>query len=435
MDRYRSLIWSGVFPKINLETASVETIVDSIRSRLCTSPYIFEEYHIRSNMANMGAPPEYDAHDFPVSREVRAQQGSPSDYIDNPGKENWRVNSQAACLQAADFDIFRNLISMEDQVVLLSKLRMLYHNGTSNMVPATAVPIPDLEALSQRCLSWITNDGNPATHDTSIIALLTSQPFAVALRGHIDPALVSTLQDFLFSTTLAYTSWRDHHPPPQHLSVHDLHRISHLTGEALLHKLDQFLNPGSLASLPRPTLQALFLVVFGTTLGVAYSTSVGSGPPVIRTDLLSRVLRESPTLWMAMKERLCHLLANDLVALASTLHLQFDPRAARDSIVNGCLMGRWHRTGQWVWASAARMGACPPAGAGVVDGPAGLFVPTPQAARMPCPEVLSPTLPAMDGSDAGKRRTMIVVGPSCDGQQMYARMRAHTGSDGPSLFV
>jgi hypothetical protein len=338
---------------------------------------------------------------------------------------------------------------MEDQVVLFSKLRMLYHNGTSNMVPAIAVPIPDLEALSQRCLDWITNEGNPTTHDTSIIALLTSQPFAVALRGHIDPALVSTLQDFLFSTTLAYTSWRDHHPPPQRLSVRDLHRISHLTGSALLHKLDQFLNLGSLASLPRPTLQALFLVVFGTTLGVAYSTSVGSGPPVIRTDLLSRVLRESPTAWMAMKERLCHLLADDLVALASTLRLRFDPRAARDSIVAGCLMGRWHRTGQWVWASAARrMGACPPRqrapegcwpppaeGAGIVDGPAGLFAPAPQAARMPCPEVLSPTLPAMNGSDAGKRRTMIVVGPSCDGQQMYARMRAHTGSDGPSLFV
>lgn len=341
---------------------------------------------------------------------------------------------------------------MEDQVVLFRKLRMLYHNGTSNMVPAIAVPIPDLEALSQRCLSWITNEGNHATHDTSIIALLTSQPFAVALRGHIDPALVSTLQDFLFSTTLAYTSWRDHHPPPQRLSVRDLHRISHLTGSALLHKLDHFLNQGSLASWPRPTLQALFLVVFGTTLGVAYSTSVGSGPPVIRTDLLSRVLRESPTLWMAMKERLCHLLADDLVALASTLRLHFDPRAARDSIVDGCLVGRWHRTGQWVWASAARTGAaCPPrqrapegcwpapsaaAGAGFVDGPAGLFVPvSPQAARMPCPEVRSPMFPAMDGSDAGKRRTMIVVGPSCDGQQMYARMRAHTGSDGPSLFV
>ncbi|ROW03329.1 hypothetical protein VSDG_01584 [Cytospora chrysosperma] len=398
----------------------------------------------------MGAPQEYDTHDFPVSREVGAQQGSPLDYVHNPGKENWRVNSQAACPRAADFDIFRNLISMEDQVVLFSKLRMLYHNGTSNMVPALAVPMPDLEALSRRCLSWITNEGNHATHDTSIIALLTSQPFAVALRGHIDPALVSTLQDFLFSTTLAYTSWRDHHPPPQRLSVRDLHRISHLTGSALLHKLDRFLNQGSLASVPRSTLQALFLVVFGTTLGVAYSTSVGSGPPVIRTDLLTRVLRESPTLWMAMKERLCHLLADDLLALASTLRLQFDPRAARDSIVDGCLMGRWHRTGQWVWASAARTGpACPPRqrapegcwppaaaeGAGVVDGPAGLFVPAPQAARMPCPEVLGPMFPAMDGADAGKRRTMIVVGPSCDGQQMYARMRAHTGSDGPSLFV
>lgn len=318
---------------------------------------------------------------------------------------------------------------MEDQAVLLGKLRMLYVNGYTS-----SVPIPDLETLSQRCLSWILNDGQ-ITQDTSIIALLTSQHFAITLQGHIDLSLTSTLQDFLFSTTLAYTSWRDHHPPSQRLSVHDLHRISHLTGSALLHKLDQVLHPESLSKWPRATLQALFLIVFGTTLGVAYSTSVGSGPPVIWTDLLSKVLRESPTLYMAMRERLCHLLANKLITLARVLQLRFDARVAEDNIIEGCLMGRWNRTGNWVWANARLPPWQQGWPTGSVSGPGGVFTPAPQATRIPCPEVLSPVFPAMDGSDGGKRRSMIVVGPAWDGPQVYARMRTHTGSDGPSLFM
>ncbi|ROW08357.1 hypothetical protein VMCG_03242 [Cytospora schulzeri] len=384
----------------------------------------------------MGVPPEHDPYTFPVDREVRAWQGSSSDHLHNMGKEDQKVNNPGARLRITELDIFRHMISMEDQALLMGKLRMLYLQGNSH---PNLVYIPNLETLSQKCLGWITNEGH-ITQDTSIIALLTSHHFAIALQGHIDPALISHLQDFLFSTTLAYTFWRDHNPPSQRLSVHDLYRISHLTGSALLNKLDHVLQPQSLTRLPRSTLQALFLVIFGTTLGVAYSTSVGSGPPVIRTNLLSKVLRKSPTLWMAMKERLCHLLADDLIVIASILRFQFDPRVAKNNIIEGCLMGRWNRTGNWVWASA-RLPPWAPTwqqgyAAGGVDGPgSGMFLPAPQAMMIPCPEALSPILPAMDGSDGGKRRLMIVVGPSGDGQQMYARMRTHTGSDGPSLFV
>lgn len=336
--------------------------------------------------------------------------------------------------------------------MLVEKLEMLYYSGYP-----THVQIPiilDLEILSQRCLRWITNEDH-IDQETSIIALLTSQHLTTALQGHIDPTLVSTFQHFLLSTTLAHTSWHDHHPPPQRLSAHDLHRLSHLTGSTLLHQLDPSLRPGSPTDAPRPrprpTLQALFLLVFGTSLGVACSTPAGSGPPwpEIRAHLLSKALAESPTLWVATRERLCRLLADDLVALAGALLFRFDAEAARENIIEGCLMGRWGRAGSWVWANAV----LPPwhqqhqqrqwstaAGAGPVGaahrGPGGMFVlPTPQATMVPCPEALGPMLPSMDGSDGRKRRSMIVIGPSQDGQQMYARMRTHAGSDGPSLFV
>ncbi|KAK7747406.1 hypothetical protein SLS53_001661 [Cytospora paraplurivora] len=296
----------------------------------------------------------------------------------------------------------------------------------------------DLETLSQRCLGWIAN-GEDIIQNTSIIALLTSQNFATALQGHLDPSLISNLQDFLLSTTLAYTSWRDPHPQPQRLSVRDLYRISHLTGSALLQELDRLLQAGSLISSPRSTLLAKFLLIFGTTLGVTYATSIGSGRPEIQTDLLSKVLKESPTLWMAMKERLCHLLADSFVSLSSTLQFQFDAELAKSRVIDGCLMGRWHHIGRFVWASRTLsppwQQSLPIEGGVLVTNAGGAFIPTPQAIMMPRAELLSPVLPSMDGSDGGKRRSMLVIGPSGDGQQMYARARSHTGSDGPSLFV
>ncbi|KUI69932.1 hypothetical protein VM1G_11630 [Cytospora mali] len=394
--------------------------------------YIIHIYNSFS-MSYFNLPPEYDAHSFPVGQEA-ASQGSPSEHSPDAKKRYWTTNNQqqGQCPRMRDLDIFRHMISTEDQVMLLAKLRLLYFNVYPCPVPTPL--IPDLEMLTRRCLIWITND-EPVTQDTSIIALLTSKHFAVALQGYIDPTITSTLQHFLLSTSLTYTSWRDRNPPSQRLSVRDLQRLSHLTGSALLHKLDGLLDPETFTRSSKPILQALFLVLFGTMLGITYSTSAGSGPPEIRTDLLSKVLRESPTLWMAMRERLCQLLANSLITLANMINLQFDKEAVKNNILEGCLMGRWNRTGRWVWADAV----LPPwqqrwstEGA---NRPGGIFFPTPQPAMVPCPEVLSPLLPNMDGSDGRKRRSMIVVGPSRDGQQIYARMRTHTGSDGPSLFI
>lgn len=325
----------------------------------------------------------------------------------------------------------RPAITSEKKAVLLDRISMLYFSDCSGRLP---IPMLELETLSQRCLGWISN-GEDIIQNTSIIALLTSQNFNTTLQGHLHPTLISTLQDFLLSTTLAYTSWRDPHPQPQCLSVRDLYRISHLTGSALLQELDHLLQAESLIGSARSTLQARFLLIFGTTLGVAYATSIGSGRPEIRTDLLSKVLKESPTLWMAMKERLCHLLADSLVTLSSALQFHFDAELAKSRIIDGCLMGRWHHIGRFVWANRT-LQSLPTEGGVLVSSAGGAFVPAPQAMMMPRAELLSPALPSMDGSDGGKRRLLLVVGPSGDGQQMYARARSHTGSDGgPSLFV
>lgn len=270
---------------------------------------------------------------------------------------------------------------------------------------------------------------------------LTSHILAQALEGTLDGETISTFQDFVLSTTLAYTAWRDQRSPTSRLPLHDLYRTSYLTGSSLLRKLDHHLGPETLHKAPRPTIQALFLVLFGTILGVTYTTHVGGRPSTDSDDsedVIGRVLTESPTLFITMKEQLCHLLADRLVLVAELLWAKVDAAATRRCVIDGCLMGRWNRSGRWVWGNLMPHYAWPTRNHPldlVVRRPGGTFQPAPRAAAMRCPEVLNPLLPSMDASDRGKRRSMLVVGPTTHGQQMYARMRTHTGSDGPSLFV
>lgn len=300
-----------------------------------------------------------------------------------------------------------------------------------------STPPPDIEYLAQNCLSWILNNDVPC-HETNFVTQLTSHALAQALEGSLDRATISTFQDFVLATTLAYTAWRDLRTPSQRLSVYDLHRTSYLAGSSLLQKLDPHMDSEMLATTSRPTLQALFLVLFGTTLGVAYSTQVGGRPTADSGDLIGKVLTESPTLYITMKERLCHLLADKLALLAGHLWEKVDTVATRGCVFEGCLMGRWNRSGRWVWGNLMPHYTWPPSDHSLdwlVHRPGGTFQPTPRAAMMQCPEVLSPLMPSMDSSDKGKRRSMLVVGPTSHGQHMYARMRTHMGSDGPSLFV
>lgn len=269
---------------------------------------------------------------------------------------------------------------------------------------------------------------------------LTSYALAQALECSLDYATISTFQDFVLATTLAYTAWRDQRSPSWRLSVHDLHRTSYLAGSALLQKLDQHLDPDMLDKAQRPTLQALFIVLFGTTLGVAYSTQVDAQQTTASADLNGKVLTESPTPQVITKERLCHLLADKLAHLAGRLwDNKVDTAATRGRVLDGCLTGRWNRSGRWVWGNLMPHYTWPPPGDHSLDWlvhrPGGTFQPMPRAAMMRCPELSSPLMPRMDSSDRGKRRSMLIVGPTSHGQHMYARMRTHAGSDGPSLFV
>lgn len=329
-------------------------------------------------------------------------------------------------------------IPEQDQTLLIKKLRALHaYEGTPT---ACSPPPPDIECLAQKCLGWIIS-GDVPQHETDFVSQLTSHALARALEDGLDKVTASLFQDFVLATTLAYTAWRDHRNPAQRLSTRDLHRTSYLAGSPLLQKLDRHLASDTLDRTPRPTLQALFVVIFGTTLGVAYSTQVGAGTQTFPADLFGKNLKESPAPYTNMKERLCHLLADKLALLAGII---WDNKAeaagtTRARVLDGCLMGRWARSGRWAWGNLMPHYAWPQPSDYSLDWlvhrPGGTFQPVPRAAMMRCPEVSSPLMPKMDLSDRGKRRSMLIVGPTTHGQHMYTRMRTYAGSEGPSLFV
>lgn len=102
-------------------------------------------------------------------------------------------------------------------------------------------------------------------------------------------------------------------------------------------------------------------------------------------------------------------------------------------------IGEWAQQERWVWTNrllSLGTSSCDPTSnqAGVVDTAGGTVYPAPRTSVVARSEILRSELPMLDASDAKKERSMIVVGP-WEGQQLYARMRAHTDSGRPRMMV
>lgn len=326
------------------------------------------------------------------------------------------------------------------------------------------------------------------------------------LLHNINATTITTLQTFLLAATLQHTGWHDHRSPPQRLYPADLQLISHTAGYSLL----QYYLP-QLLVVPRPdgeplvdgcsstkacelraAAQAKICVVLGTILGVIYTSfphnaesvctqsqtipSAAEQHPLPTQEIASvespstslcaggagfNILfpstgpfQNSPTQWLAAKERLRLVLANELVRLARPLG--FVPDAKMEAAIVEGLMKR-NIGGRWVWGNTLVPSSAPwshfsspkycGGGRGgdqrdnqdndkpfYMNGPAGTFYPTPQAAMVGREEILSPHLPRPDPSDCRKQRSMILVGPWED-RQMYARMRAVGESGRPSMMA
>lgn len=316
-------------------------------------------------------------------------------------------------------------IPIREQARLLERLKAIQQSQAAGSTQDSAT---DIATIIEKCIGWMLNEDDHV-ENISIVGLLTSELFAAFVQGAVETDIIDNFRDFLLSISLAYGGWRDRRPADR-LNLRDLHRISHLTGSALIQRLDRTLSPQNLGKASTHAQQALFLVVFGTTLGVAYSTQI-LGSPEFPTDLLSPEFRESPTLWIAMKEHLCHMLAHHLILLASWLGYKLT--TPKEQMVIETAVRRWNRPEAFMWANPIPTSpASPPLNQGLDYSTPVVFDSAPTI--VPCPAMLRSNFPASERVDLGRRRTMIVVEP-WEGQQVYARIRTSQNSDKPGLMV
>ncbi|KAL2270717.1 hypothetical protein VTJ83DRAFT_88 [Remersonia thermophila] len=272
----------------------------------------------------------------------------------------------------------------------------------------------DPQAFNHAILTWLTD---PTSHlpNGSIVGLCCSsllglqfqdnEPGAAAAEG-----LVEDLERFLLAASLVHAGWKDRQETrrncgggggggasreeDERVQTRELYAASHIGGSRLLRRLDRVLTPQFLARCGREQCQVLFLLVLGTAFGVGYAssgevsrklqerrrfdaaaapweTTPWGAPPAAAGSLLSPELQRSPTLWLAMKEHLCQMLAHHLIFVGSMLGIKLDTTMERRIIETAA--ARWNKAEEFAWADAvgwhANRGMAPSAGP---EGPADL---------------------------------------------------------------
>jgi hypothetical protein len=157
---------------------------------------------------------------------------------------------------------------------------------------------------------------------------------------------------FLLATSLAHAGWRDN-TGASTLKTRDLCAAGQISGYRLLKRLDRILTPQFLSRCGRESCQVLFLLVLGAVLGVGYSASqLGDDQspafPAAEQTMLSPEFQRSPTLWLAMKEHLCQMLAHHLIFVGSMLGIRLE--TGLEQRIIDTAVKRWNKAEEFVWA-------------------------------------------------------------------------------------
>ncbi|KAJ9144239.1 hypothetical protein NKR23_g6108 [Pleurostoma richardsiae] len=334
--------------------------------------------------------------------------------------------------QIADVNIFQH--RPYNPIALRAKTDAL----DAKLALSTLQPAFDMEGTTGHVMNLILAEQGGGSGQSSMVGMLTSQAFADAVQGTLDGQITDSFRRFLLAVTLAHTGWIDAEAHDKdRLSWKDLHIITYASGSELLGRLERALAPQALSASNKRTLQALFLVVFGTILGVGYSTQVTASPE-FPADMLGHNLQQSPTLWVLMKEHLCVMLAHYLIFLGSMIGHKLN--TAKERVVVENATRRWNLQENFLWAQMIVPDPQPREATTRAVTPFSDSQPaehhniSPPIA-VPCPDILQQDMPgsvSWPDPDADeepvdeegmrlhrkihKRRTMLVVG-SCNGQQ------------------
>lgn len=202
--------------------------------------------------------------------------------------------------------------------------------------------------------SWLTGDSSSKFPNGSIVALCCSNLLSIHFQEELlDDDLLPEFQKFLLATTLAHSGWT-----ARDMKKRELCAAGHISGYRLITRLDRILTPQFLSQCSPEYCQVLFLLLLGTILGVGYSSSQLTESesssrqfppsPTAAADMLDTEFQQSPTLWLAMKEHLCQMLAHHLIFLASMLGIKLDTGVER-RIIDTAIQ-RWSKMESFVWA-------------------------------------------------------------------------------------
>ncbi|KAM7205732.1 hypothetical protein V8F20_002965 [Naviculisporaceae sp. PSN 640] len=225
----------------------------------------------------------------------------------------------------------------------------------SNLLARVALPasftssfnLEQRDKFNDTLENWLT-DPSSKFPNGSIVALCCSNLLSIHFQEELlDDDLLPEFQKFLLATTLAHSGWH-----AREMKKRELCAAGHISGYRLIKRLDRILTPQFLSQCSPEYCQVLFLLLLGTILGVGYSstqlTDSDPSPSFPAAEMLDTEFQQSPTLWLAMKEHLCQMLAHHLIYLASLLGVKLDTGVERRIIDTA--IHRWSKMESFVWA-------------------------------------------------------------------------------------
>ncbi|TPX14579.1 uncharacterized protein E0L32_005271 [Thyridium curvatum] len=252
-----------------------------------------------------------------------------------------RVLSFCYCVRTKFVDV--NIFQGDGLEQMMSTAHPLAHKISTL---ATSDPHLNGEAIDETIGRWLTQP-DFSVQSGSLVGLLCSRQLFASLRATVDDDFAHDFRNFLLSTSLGHNRWAD-----RSLGHADLCSVGQISGYRIFGRLDRILTPQFLGRFPndRDAHRALFLVVLGLILGLGYTTELTTGSPSFPHErLLSADLQRSPTLWLAMKEHLCQMLAHHLIFLGSMLGIKLETAVEQRTIESAA--DRWSKMESFVWGS------------------------------------------------------------------------------------
>ncbi|KAL2133264.1 hypothetical protein VTI74DRAFT_2607 [Chaetomium olivicolor] len=269
-----------------------------------------------------------------------------------------KVLSFCYCVRTrfADVNIFDSASRSEDAATMQTEtlLRTMSSLLARIAIPANFALTLSPAAFNSTMISWLTD---PDFHlpNGSIVGLCCSSLLGLQFQDETTAStdgLITDFRRFLLATSLAHAGWRA--GSAKTINPRELCAASQISGCRLIKRLDRILTPQFLSRCGRESCQVLFLLVLGAVLGVGYSSTqmledqLSPELPSTAAEMLNPEFQRSPTLWLAMKEHLCQMLAHHLIFLGSMLGIKFETGLEQNIIDTA--VSRWNKAESFVWA-------------------------------------------------------------------------------------